>query len=617
MTQMSDLSAADVSGRRFARSWMGYRAKEVDSFLSAVADRLTLLEDTIDKLAGRLAQMGDRDLRAEFDAISEEVGAVLQSAREAADGLRARTAEESDRWRREAAAETEKVRREARVDAEALRGDAWSTAEKMLEESQAARDQMASESRRDSLAITGQAERDAHKLVAAARRESEDQLRVAKMESERLVVDSRTRADEIIEQARTAAETAQERARALEVRRQELLEELEVVRSTVQRLETDIERKRDTTEVTRPEESPDEEELEPPAWQPDETIRIIPEGKPRFEESVDLDATEVAEEVRQLREEPSDVPPGKGHVTVLEPAEEAKDADSEPEGAEEAASADVDVQVVGEEAETEEAPAKEPAEEPAEAVGGFGIDTLFDTLRTEPTATAAEVEGTKAPAKAAVLTATDPFELRDRLVLPITTRVLRNVKRQLTDEQNLALEAVRIDAENWKPALEGLAERIRPDLTVIVQESFAAGVGASSEFTGVIASRPKPEKGDIVDHSPEFAVGLSDTLESLTNGLTDPADLAAAVTRAYRTWRTDEAERRARGFAFDAYHRGLLRGLKTAGVTEFEWEISGRGCSDCREAAETDQRDVEEALSGGSLPPVHGDCGCTVVPRTG
>ena len=45
----------------------------------------------------------------------------------------------------------------------------------------------------------------------------------------------------------------------------------------------------------------------------------------------------------------------------------------------------------------------------------------------------------------------DPDQMRERLLLPLQNRAHREVKRQLTEQQNLALEQFRVTGADWNP----------------------------------------------------------------------------------------------------------------------------------------------------------------------
>ncbi|MGH8944960.1 MAG: DivIVA domain-containing protein, partial [Acidimicrobiia bacterium] len=401
---------------RFSTALRGYDRAQVDRFVAELGERLRALEEDRQDLTRRLIEVGatpSRDLRHEFESVSREVRKVLEQAWDAAEGIRERASQDSDHWRAEAESAAEEQLSRARADAEGLRGDAWSAAEELLGQAQSEAERLRWQAEQDSLTTRAEAEREAHRLASAARRESEDELRAARMEAERMLVEARTQHDEIIETAHKEAQTAQERARALEARRKELMEELETARAAIQRLEADLELRREALQTPSPE--PDDygvRVLQPAedrsaGWtEREETVRIVP-APPRVAPPEPVDADSMAAEVRRLRSmrrRPS---------SIEEPGadEEAAEAESAPGEVEEPGGDEVGALFAvlrqgGSPALVEEAPALR-AEPPKQAV----------TLRAIPGA--------------------DPFDLRDRLLLPVQNRVLRSIKRQLTEEQNV------------------------------------------------------------------------------------------------------------------------------------------------------------------------------------
>jgi hypothetical protein len=200
----------------------------------------------------------------------------------------------------------------------------------------------------------------------------------------------------------------------------------------------------------------------------------------------------------------------------------------------------------------------------------------------------------------------DPFELKARLLLPVSNRALRNIKRQLTEAQNEALEELRLSDGEWEPDGPSLGARIRPDLVVLSAESFAAGHAAAMEMSGERFKRPSTPKTE-----PEVdwvAALLQDLHHSLVEGRKQgqgARQLGASVSRVFRAWRTDEAERRVAELASRRYHVGLSEVLISNGFAA-EWVVAGRGCTTCRTNAESVPGEWE------SLPPAHADCDCTL-----
>jgi DivIVA domain-containing protein len=634
---MADLVSPDqIRNRSFQTTFRGFDRAEVTDFLEKVSRTIEFLDRERARVGTQSTEQVDGDLQSEFQRVSSEIGELLEAARVAAEGMRDRAAAEAAEWRRSAEEDATSLRNDAQADAEALRGDAWSTSKDMLDQSQVESQSIHEAAERDALAIVGHSERESHRTLAAARRDAEEQLRNSKMESERLLVDARSKHDGIIETARKQADAAQERARALEVRRDELLAELETVRSRIHAMEADIEERRKPVpaEPTQPAsvrlipaEGSEEAKAtgSPQGWSPTDTIKIIPAEGKKIERGEPVDAASLADEVRRLRDEAA--------IAELAADQGDEDEDESPAPVEEEEPADT----------SNDEPAAPPVEvqEPAadEPSGStqdkpWALDSLFATLRSEPveapSAAAAEYppepkveepeetepEKPEMDEPAPASGGDDAIGERDRVLLPITNRVLRSVKRQLTEAQNITLEDVRVN-EKWNPESVDLAERVRGDLIVLVQESFAAGHSAAGAALGAEAIRPKPSKSDIPDHSDEFSVALAEALAHVAGSSEEqgPRALSASLSRVYRAWRTDEAERRLREYAMGAFHRGVLAGGAGAGATKVRWVLSGRGCTTCRAAGKVGTVAIDSDFPGiDGVPPVHPGCACAIVP---
>ncbi|MDH3307299.1 MAG: DivIVA domain-containing protein [Acidimicrobiia bacterium] len=648
---MANPGPSNPAQQQFSTRFRGYDPAEVDERFRALSDTVATLRREQEHLTARLEQVGERDV--DFAVFADELGQILQTAKDAADGLRRRATEEVSAWRAEARIEVDDQRRDAAADAESLRRDAWTEAEMLWNQAKTEIRRKLDEGEREALAIVGQAERDAHRMLSSARRESEEQLRLAKMESERLLVEARTQHEEIVDAARKAADASQERARALEVRRTELLDELETVRMTVARLESDLDAKRVALVEAAQQAAPEPEPEPEPAPEPKvrfvpgvedgkewpENIRIIPAGK--RQEDAGVDASEMAAEVRRIRteaetpdvaEEPAaDVAeqPAKTRIDTLEvePVENGPGDAAEPTG--EAAGP-------GEEIDESNGSDPEPSTEvPAGSPEPDDIGGLFASLRADetpavvvepdepggdgatddPVPVAADEPSTDALIAAPLTFDGDAADYRDQLLLPITNRILRSIKRQLTEAQNIALEEIRVTEGDWEPDVAELRERVHGDLVIVVQEAFAAGYGAVEQLTGAAVGRPKPKKSDIADHGPAFAKALAAQLAEAVGEASGPRAASAALSRAYRGWRTDEAERRVRAAARGAFHKGMARALAIAKAPALFWSVSGRGCPDCREMVEHGPVPPERGFGpDGVLPPLHDGCACTVVP---
>lgn len=619
---MVDFTPDAIAHRSFRTTLRGFDQSEVVGFLSQLAETVAALTAERDRLAATL-QTGDAvDLKSEIETASSEVHSVLEAARSAAETMRERAASETARWRSEAIADAEKSRREAQADAEHLRTDAWTTSEALLSQAQREAVQIKGEAEKESLRLVGEAEREAHRTLGAGRRESEETIRSARMEAEKLVLDARASHDEIIETATRKAEVAQERTRALEERRDELRRELDSVRSAIAAVESELDERREAlgASASVPE--------TPPAnasdnWVPGETVRVVRPGH-----------TEARTDELPVVDEPRLRPDPTPELRVLTPEElRSRHQTSEstpPAPPPETSDVDDVEEFFSMAVEAEELPDEVEAETPVvaavpdlamevEAEEGSSlfveeVDGLFarlrDPARAKQRAARAEEAPLPAPGPAPETVSptleVDPFEIRDGLLLPITNRALRNLKRQLTEEQNGALERIRIDHVGWEPDSESLQANLRPDLIVLAAESFAAGHAAAESLSSSKLSRPVTPTDPIAS---EFVASLT---ADITRVLTDARahdhgsrQVAAEVSRVFRAWRTDESERRVRHFAFAAFNRGLVSSLPD-GTASMRWVVAGRGCAKCRDLG---GREIVE-----EVPPAHEGCGCTVVP---
>lgn len=649
---MPDTTPADIAARSFRMRMRGFDPDEVHEFLQAVAHGLDELVVERDQLRSQLTDVGAKDLKAEFDSIGQEVAAVLQAAREAAESMRSRASSDAARWRSEAVAEAETERRQARSDAENLRGDAWSMAEELLKQSLAEATRLAAESEKEAMRAVGEAELESHRSLASARREGEEIVRAAKMEAERLLVSGQSRHDQLIEAAHRQTESAQERARALEARRTELARELESLRDALSNAELELDEKREALTLSPPQPEVTEPRAE---WEGGETVRVVKPPPsagsaeaPGPEPPRSVTAADAQPEIRLVSAAELKKRSGLPAVSIEPQPESAQNADDKHRDDVEQDPVDSNVDKLedgvaeGEKRElVPEAPPTEAPEtlvvdsEPIQAPDDesipptptqpeLGLDLvvtgLFARLREPPPATPVDSEAASvaespdsAPAepptskrttRAASSAAADTSELRDQRLLPITNRSLRNLKRQLTDEANVVLDQIRSSEGEWSASVDSITERIRADLVVLVGESFGAGHAAVEELLGERVKRPGiPKDEPATGFATDLASELDEAVGEGHSADQGPQQLGSTVSRIFRTWRTDEAERRVRLLALTAYHRGVA---ETAKVAQRSVRIvaAGRGCATCRAAA--------EEIPATQLPPLHPGCECTL-----
>lgn len=617
------MSEDSRSRRSFRSALRGYDRVDVDRLIGELESRLEQLEKERSILQARLGDMedgGGEAVRSEVDAVGEEVGRVLTAAQEAAEGMRSRASDEAARWRAEADSSSRAKLAEAQDAAEHLRGEAWDTAANLLDQAKQQYREVLQQSQQESLTIRAEAERDAHQLVGNARKNIEEEARQSRMEAERLIAQARSEAEALTETARRDAEASQQRARALEQRRAELMEELETAQAAIGRLESDLQERKaslqaagfdDSTVRVLPPEEPEAEWIDE-----DRSVRLVSSSVLGAPEPVDAD--DLAAEVSRLREEAQQVEqdltpePQPELVVDAEPEVEASDEEIEP----------VHIEL--------ETPAPVPSESEPEAVvepEPSEIDSLFKSLRSpgaaapDPTPNGSVTAVATAVATAQVPAtdwAVDPFELRDRLLLPISNRALRELKRSIVEVQNEMLEELRTRGDDWSPDLEAVAAALGPELRTLAAESHVAGYTAAAELTGTNTTpHPNVEPADPTEHVGGVLVDeLNDALRRSRTAGAGERELAAAVSKVFRTWRTDGAERWLRSASFASYHDGLLWGLEELAVPKVRGVVNGISCSECPGALGERWTPGETLPEGTGIPPIHVDCQCTLAPLT-
>lgn len=673
---MTELSADEVRARRFDVARKGYDRAAVDAFRDSAAAQIEAMEQRFAAIEEMLAQVGieePKDLAAEMDAVGSAVTRILQEARTAAEEMRSRAAADAGRWRAEAATSSEAVSQDAAAAAEAARRSVWETGTAMLADAVEERDSILRGAEQDALFIRAEAEREALRLTGDARRDREELLRAARQDAEQSVATARHESDTLLESARQQAEAAQERARALEQRRAELMEELEAARASIGELEAESDARR--TEVEEASEDAAAADEAPDRWSDeDSSVRIVAADRVVVAEPVD--ALQLAAEVEELRQQGSGVQlepevevasaPAPAPVTEPEPIPEAV---SEPEPAPEPTPAPEPVREPPLEPQPEATPESvpEPVSEPepipeatpesvsepeavpepepvltAEAAPERTPESvdplagLFASLRRpeepeksapgEESITESKAEGQSAASPAvapvSVLAAPstpdpgqpDPFGVRERLLLPVTNQALREIKRRLVDLQNLALEELRTH-DAWSPDPSEFAAVFRDDVHTVSRESSVAGYIGAAELVGSSEAPPAPAVGS-TDDADAFGRALGDSVasaidKSRTAGA-GPRQVASAVSRVFRAWRTDDAERRVRSVAYAAYHRSLLAALSELGLDEVRGWAAGRPCPQC--PAGERWKTAEGPPAGTVVPPSEVDCICTVGP---
>ncbi len=536
-----DVTPSEVRARGFDLVRRGYDRVEVDRYLSTLADEIELLRGKLEDRSAKELKVGLDDpeaLALELGAIGGEIASILEAARAAAHGMRSRAASDVEAWRAAAEHETQTIIAETTEQSQSMRAAAWNEGSSMLSSALGEARSLVDAAKEDVLFIRAEAEREAIRLTGDAKRDREESIRTARMEAEQLLEAARSESDGILGAANTQAEQAQERARALEDRRAELLSELESTRASIGHLEEEIESRRLELETSVPEPEPDPRSHHHASDSgsvrivaPSKSVRLMPVDaeelvadvvalrsgrRANAEPEPDLDATPIpVETVAVIAPPPHEVEPPVQEERSVEPRQDNDDIGSLfaslRDGPGESKTTDAPTLQGGPESigagpvRESLGPVEESPQEELAAVGPQPSDEEVDARKPQ----------------------VDDSVGDDALTLiPFQNAALKDIKRTLVELQNDALEHLRTDVgwvpkkaftNKFKMPFADLAKRITDDK----EDGGAAkdfGADLYDAVTGALAKARESGAGD--------------------------RQVASSVSRVFRMWRADEAERR-------------------------------------------------------------------------
>jgi hypothetical protein len=257
------------------------------------------------------------------------------------------------------------------------------------------------------------------------------------------------------------------------------------------------------------------------------------------------------------------------------------------------------------------------------------ITDLFDRIRRE--AAADEAHG-EAAARVALVSGGQgeppddgPLSVADelgRVLSELDRAVGRGVKRELTDEQNELLDAVRRSRST--PSLDDVLPPTEQHVDRLVNAaasalSDAAVAGGLSLPAEVRAGGEPPRVGALAhDVAAELAAELVAPLRAqLARAFAASEDDEAAseaVRTVYREWRGQRVDRAAGDAVAVAFNRGVLATVVPG--TRVRWLATQTigGCPTCAANAAADGVVAGEPFpSGHEAPPCHDDCRCVLV----
>jgi hypothetical protein len=289
-------------------------------------------------------------------------------------------------------------------------------------------------------------------------------------------------------------------------------------------------------------------------------------------------------------------------------------------------------------AEPESAGAAVPAAEGDPAGSRPEVDDVFARLRADRAATAVpeddggdqdehEVDGAAAPEgpedvagppagvepeAGAAPDAAAALRRRDADLAPIERELARALKRQLADEQNAVLDALRRSRTRptlgeLLPAPEAAVARYATAVGAPLRAAVAAGRAAVAA-----GGADTPPVDDLAgDVGAEVAGALrADVAAALEATGGDHAGTAERISTAYRTWKSTLAEPLARSAALAAEARGRL-----GSPGPVCWVPEPPACPACADNAAAGPLPAGEAFpSGARHPPAHPGCRCLVAP---
>ncbi len=202
---------------------------------------------------------------------------------------------------------------------------------------------------------------------------------------------------------------------------------------------------------------------------------------------------------------------------------------------------------------------------------------------------------------------------RDELITPVVSRLSRNIKRALGDDQNRLLDQLRNAPAMTSDELLGPEEEHVAVFARAARKQLGEAFAAGTVFAG--AGAASVDAGDVVDQT---AVGMARSIVAMlrrqvTESSVGAADLGDRVGAAFREWRGERVERLSGDSATLAFSAGVTAALAGSPV---RWVVTSTdGCSDCEDNALAGALEAGETFpTGHGHPPAHSGCRCLLAP---
>ena len=183
----SEMPITDTEELTFSRTLFGYDPLEVRAFVKEANERIARLSFQGTGTPGENGAVPEPELSGAIASAVREIDEVLESARLAAQRIRASAEVDVSESVESGHQRAQEIIAEAEDEAFTLRQVAWEAATEMLVTVRSEVAELRAEAERDALQIIDDAERRAMRKLAAARRDSENVLQTARVEYDRLV----------------------------------------------------------------------------------------------------------------------------------------------------------------------------------------------------------------------------------------------------------------------------------------------------------------------------------------------------------------------------------------------------------------------------------------------
>jgi DivIVA domain-containing protein len=204
-----------------------------------------------------------------------------------------------------------------------------------------------------------------------------------------------------------------------------------------------------------------------------------------------------------------------------------------------------------------------------------------------------------------------PIEHRDSAIASVLSSALRKAKKQLQNEQNELLDALRttkskkrIKSEDVLPTIESHMKLWTENIREEIESVYTQGVGSVAKQQLSISEE------DLANVINWLVTPLRETLSSaIDEG--DVADVTTRVGAKYREWRNSDLKIALTDSLCATYSYGVIAASEK--TTLLQWMVEKPGqCVDCDDNALEPTKVGELFPTGQSCAPAHSGCRCVI-----